>query len=360
MCPNVGGRLVSLSLPPPEPQVAARGPYEETPAIAPVPEGTPRPIWSVMIPTYNASSLLEQTLRAVLTQALAPEAMQIAVVDDCSPNGEARRIVERVAPGRVEFLPQPRNVGLAGNWNGAIRMARGRWVHLLHQDDWIFPGFYEKLGRAEAACPDAQAAFCRHLFIDGDGHWLRISDLEQREPGVLDGWQRAISQSQRIQCASIVVRREFYERYGGYRADLCSALDWEMWNRIAAHGPVWYEPAVLACWRTHPANESSRLSRTGADMRDLFRTIDIINTYIPHSLQPAGRQLRADYRAREVHSATQCFLAGDRRSGLDLIRRAEAFDPAWSRTPEARAYRRWSWKLWFLAQLGRTPRCGPG
>ena len=56
--------------------------------ILPVPEGTPRPVWSVMIPTYNCAKYLRETLVSVLAQDPGPEQMQIEVVDDYSTKDE--------------------------------------------------------------------------------------------------------------------------------------------------------------------------------------------------------------------------------------------------------------------------------
>lgn len=54
-------------------------PYSHT--ILPVADGEPRPLWSVMIPTYNCASYLRETLASVLAQDPGPDLMQIAVVD---------------------------------------------------------------------------------------------------------------------------------------------------------------------------------------------------------------------------------------------------------------------------------------
>jgi glycosyltransferase involved in cell wall biosynthesis len=202
--------------------------------------------------------------------------MQIAVVDDRSPNGRSREIVERLAPARVEFFEQPRNVGLAGNWNTGIERARGEWVHIFHQDDLLMPGFYEKLGAAESGGPAVGAAFCRHSVIDAEGQTTLTSDPERPEPGVIAGWDALIVRGQRVRCPAIVVRRSTYERVGGFRTDLVFALDWEMWIRIAFAFEVWYEPEILASHREHDDNETHRLAGLDAQLPDIKKALRLV------------------------------------------------------------------------------------
>lgn len=269
-------------------------PVPPPPPVAPRPVGEHQPHWTVAFPTYNVDeALFEKALRSVLDQDPGPDRMQILIVDDCSPGSSlAESIGQRLSPGRIEFFRNERNLGLAGNWNRCIALARGRWIHLLHQDDLLGPGFYERLERADREAPDAGAAFTRYSLIDLDGHWTWLGELERPDAGILEDWLSRIITKQRIQCASIAVRRSTYESIGGYRPDLKMALDWEMWVRIATQYPVWYEPAVLAHFRLHPTSETVRLRKLGETGTDLRKGVCIVRQYVPPQLRwTVGRDM---------------------------------------------------------------------
>jgi glycosyltransferase involved in cell wall biosynthesis len=253
------------------------------PEISPVREdGVARPFWSVVIPTYNARpDYLEATLRCVLDQAPEPEVMEILVLDDCSPQGAPEELVRRVGGSRVRLCRNEKNLGLAGTWNSCIQHSRGKWVHILHQDDLVLPGFYEAFRSAFEQDQRIGAGFCRHAMIDGDGRRSSLSAAERAQPGVLENWQDRIMVEQVIQTPAIVVQRAVYEELGGFLPELCFALDWDMWRRIAAHYSFWYEPEIRACYRVHGSSATSRLRKGARDIDDVRRSIDIAAGYLP-------------------------------------------------------------------------------
>jgi len=108
---------------------------------SPVPkvaEEVSRPLWSVMIPTYNCAQFLRETLASVLMQDLGPEVMQIEVVDDYSTQGDVEAIVQEMGQGRVGFYRQPENRGHVWNFQTCLERSQGRLIHLLHGDDgWL-------------------------------------------------------------------------------------------------------------------------------------------------------------------------------------------------------------------------------
>lgn len=253
------------------------------PAIPVQSADSDRPSLSVMIPTHEPKLYLVAALRSVLQQDLGPKEMQIAVVDDAS-HADVRSLIDQAdAGGRVELYTCTANRGISENWNECLRLAKGRIIHLLHQDDLIADGFYRRMLPSFTRQPQLGMAFCRHAFIDSQGRRTRLSHREKWFAGVLDSWLERIATKQRIQCPAVLVRRSAYEIVGGYRSDLRYALDWEMWVRIAAHYKVWYEPKVLASYRRHEENESARLQSAGNIGRDIVRAIEIIGSHLPDS-----------------------------------------------------------------------------
>ncbi len=295
----------------PAPPFQDLGPHgKPRPAIDPLQTQLPRPLYSVMLPTYEPDQRLRRSLASVLAQAPGPDTMQIAVVDDGSRGTDIHRFVRAIDPtGRVEIYDHTRRAGLAGNWNRAIGLARGRLVHLLHQDDYVLPGFYDRMERGFRAAPDAGMAFCRCRIVDGADRSIKTASRQQWTPGILSGWLPRIAERQRVQTPAAVVARATYEQLGGFRSDLCHALDWEMWVRIAAAGPVWYDPRVLAVYRRHGGNESNRLLTSGAVWPDLIQAITLNAEQLPAAQRTRVRQRSARWYAGSALRTAEKQLA---------------------------------------------------
>ena len=57
-------------------------------------------------------------------------------------------------------------VGFVSNWNTCIDRARGHLVHILHDDDFVAPGYYEEIYALTNKYPDLGLYATRSFFID--------------------------------------------------------------------------------------------------------------------------------------------------------------------------------------------------
>lgn len=264
--------------------------------ILPVPAGVKRPLWSVMIPTYNPGKYITEAINSVIIQDPGPEIMQIEVVDDCSGKVDVEKIVNDNWKGRVGYYRLPKNVGHSFNFTESVRRAKGELIHLLHDDDRVKPGFYNTFENIFKQYKDIGAAFCRQAYIDEEGNLKFYSDAEMEHTGILDDALIKLAQKQRIQYCAMVVRRKVFEYLGGFVPKNIGCEDWEMWVRIAKDYPIAYEPQALAEYRVHHGTSMTlKDMRSGQDMRYMREAISIFNEYVPKEKRAEVNLYRRKY-----------------------------------------------------------------
>lgn len=289
--------------------------------INPVPEDVKRPLFSVMIPVCNRTKYLRQTIESVLQSNYSSEQMQICIVDNSTEKIDWVSLLSPLEFRRIELFTQDKHVSMVENWNTCIIQARGHLVHILHDDDWVMRGFYEKLTTLSNIFPDCKLIATRSFFTDNEGHFSgvtrRVKSLEQASHNI-----EAFHTGNPLQCASVVIRREFYEQEGGFHPKLVHTADWEMWLRAISKGSGVMVPDVLAAYRVFPENDTGRLMRTAENLRDRERSI---------AVAAAGN---IEFNAARARSALVAFAFEQYRrfeaSGDNLASRA-ALDFWWER-----------------------------
>jgi glycosyltransferase involved in cell wall biosynthesis len=231
-----------------------------------------------MIPTYNCARFLRQSLEGVLSSDPGEDMMQIEVVDDRSTQDDPEEIVNSFG-GRVAFYRKPVNEGATRNFNTCLQRSRGELVHVLHGDDWILPGFYERILEAASRYPNLALYAARSFITEEDGCYIHMTDrLRSLESPCKNTREFEIATP--IQCSGVVMRRSFYEQTGGFLEELVHTADWEMWSRGFQFGGGILLPEVLSAYRTFPENDTTRLMRTGENLRDITRMINILEKRI--------------------------------------------------------------------------------
>ncbi len=237
------------------------------PAIEPVPAGAARPFWSVMIPTYNEDDYLRITLRSVLDQDPGPDAMQIEVIDDGSTRGDPAAVVREEGGGRVAFHRNPRNLGATETFNMCLRRSRGHWVHLLHGDDAVLPGFYTAYRRVIERHPALIMLVGQVVLIDESGHWIRLLGPHRpEEDPVLPDFTCREVYFHVGQFAGWVTRRDALEKVGGFSTLFRHCADMDLAFRLGLGGPVGCTARPYALYRLHSKSDTSKLMVSGHNL----------------------------------------------------------------------------------------------
>lgn len=231
-------------------------PAEETAA-----EPARAPRVSVAIPTYQGARFLGAAIASVLAQTL--DDFELLVVDDCSTD-ETEAVVRSFADRRVTYRRNPARLGLAANWNRCLALARAPYVTVFHQDDVMHA---ENLARKVAfldAHPSAGMVHSSVRQIGPNGELL--SSWWYREPrpedeGLRPGrdWFFTLLRGvNEVCCPSVLWRRAWYARLGGFDERLPFTADWEMWMRLALAADVGYLATALVDYRRHDGNETEK------------------------------------------------------------------------------------------------------
>lgn len=199
------------------------------------------PAVSVIIPAYNAAAYIATAVDSVLDQKGVT--VEILAVDDGSTDG-TWELLGRFGPA-VRRVRQA-NGGPARARNHGARLAAGEWLAFLDADDEWLP---HKLAAQLTAAGDAGLVYTdRYNF----GECGRVNERQSDGVRLWEGdvFEPLLRQNF-ITISSVILRRDWFERLGGFDEALIGTEDWDLWLRYAAEGPVRLcrEPLTRYRWR---------------------------------------------------------------------------------------------------------------
>ena len=143
------------------------------------PAAVPDPSVTVIMPVYHRPERFEEALRSVVSQDF-DGSFEVVVVDnheeDSSPNLD---VVCRVAAPNVMYYHNRENLGMYGNWNRGILLARAPYVTYCHDDDRLTPGALSRLMALQRLCGDSCILSVFNM-IDENGHFRKTMALRRR------------------------------------------------------------------------------------------------------------------------------------------------------------------------------------
>src|SRR3546814_18747988 len=85
-----------------------------------------------------------------------------------------------------------------------------------------------------------------------------------------------------------------------------------MWVRLAARFPIWYDPSLLACYRTHQNSNTGRHFRMAQELLYSRKAIDLMQPLLPPEKARAIKATaRTAYARTALANARTLLDAGD-------------------------------------------------
>jgi glycosyltransferase involved in cell wall biosynthesis len=204
---------------------------------------------SVIIPVKNGAAFIAE---AVATALAERDVVNVVVVDDGSVD-ETADIVSAFRDPRVVLIAGGRvGVSAARNRGFAEVVKRdiSSWVMFLDADDRLRPGAVSKL--LAASDDDCVAVYGDYERIDEQGRasgrraWLRGRAKPSGE--ILAA---LLSGNFIVNGGVMLMRREAFQRVGGFDEALRHCEDWHAFCRLAALGRILYIDQIVLDYRVH-------------------------------------------------------------------------------------------------------------
>ena len=214
----------------------------------------PRPLLTIVIPSYNQGRFIRETIDSILAQDYRP--IEVLVFDGASTDETVDVLKSYDAPELQWWSEKDR--GVVDAVNKGLARARGEIVAIQSSDDTYMPGAFAAVVEAFRET-DAGLIYGDVEYIDAESHTFTRTQLPPFDLVQYIGKRTFIPQP------SAFFTAEAMRAAGGWRDDISYAADAEFYLRIAMKFRVQKIDAILARYRYHEAQRDKEASRVPRD-----------------------------------------------------------------------------------------------
>ncbi len=209
--------------------------------------------FSVVTPSFNQGGFLSRTLQSVLDQK-SDFLVEHIVVDGVSTDNT--HDILREHSGTIRFVSEP-DRGMADALNKGFSMATGEIIGWLNSDDIYLPGTLQKVSDYFDQHPDCLWLYGNCRIIDDQDNEIRkwITRYKNRKSRNFK-FERLLLENF-ISQPTVFMRRTALKQVGPVDLELPTAMDYDLWLRLAKLGTPGYIDHDLACFRVHQDSISS-------------------------------------------------------------------------------------------------------
>jgi glycosyltransferase involved in cell wall biosynthesis len=282
------------------------------------------PLVTVVIPAFNASRWIVETLQAALSQTLAE--IEVLVIDDGSTD-ETAAIVERAAAQdpRVRLIVQG-NAGVGAARNRGIAEARGRYIAPLDADDLWGPSKLElQVRRIEELGERVGLVYCWSRRIDEQGAPIDFHNQSFEMEG--EALSVLIHRNVTINASVPLFRREALDVIGHYltreeQGGVQGCEDWDLCIRIAEKYRIGVVRKFLVGYRQTAGCMSAGTAAMARSFEIMMSGARRRNPYLPECLFKEG--------AARFHTylAAKSYLGRDHGSCISFSVKSASYQPS--------------------------------
>jgi glycosyltransferase involved in cell wall biosynthesis len=189
------------------------------------------PAVSIILPTYNRLTYLQEAVQSVLDQTAGD--WELIVVDDGSTD-ESVAWLESLGEPRVSVVREQHTGNRSALRNLGVERARAEWIAFLDSDDRWHPEKLQRQLALQRANPRYRWSYTGYGFIDATGSPLMLQPANKPWPAH-SGWilEQEVALKANIALPSVMLDRALFREAGGFDETFSWAEDHELWFRLA-------------------------------------------------------------------------------------------------------------------------------
>jgi len=276
------------------------------------------PTVSVCMPVARDATVVRRALRSVLSQDLSD--VEVLIGDE---TGAAEPAVTEAGDARVRYVRNPDRLGFAKNHRTLLDRAAGKYMAVMHDDDWWEPSYLSSLVAVLEADPEVGMACCATVLDDDHGNltpWPVPLGAGRHDNLV----EVLLREDWFLLVGSTIWRRELWAGPARQWPELCCA-DLQFFLSAADAGwALYYLPEVLFHWVQHTGQSGAwRGEDNGLGVAD-----DVLTFWGGWLGGRPGEQVALANRQRarwHLRRARALLLAGRAHEARGAIGEAAAF-----------------------------------
>lgn len=260
---------------------------------------------SVCVPIYNGEKYLEECLLSILSQSY--KNIEVLVVDDGSKDNSLKLVKQlQEKDNRIRLVINGTNLGLVGNWQKCIALAKGKWVKFLFQDDVMQPDCVEKMLTACLENKVPVSVCSREFIIEPSApffltnyiiNYLFKLETKFTSPSKINASDFAELAVNRLflnfigEPIVLFFHKDIIKKVGNYNKDLVQLVDYEFALRVCLNYEIFFIPEDLVKFRVHSSSASSNQSNSEEKMVK-NRFVEPLVMYHEYCFNPNFKLLR--------------------------------------------------------------------
>lgn len=272
-----------------------------------------KPKISVILPVYNASDSIRQSLESILNQTFTD--FEVLIMDDGSTDGTSEILKSYAAKDHRIKLFHQENKGVVSSYKTLIEHAQTNLLARMDADDLAYPERLQKQYEYLQKNPDVAlvSGFCK-VFNEKKLRFERNTGFTE---DFMNRW--FLSMNPPFIHSMATMRKNAYEMSGGYLKDEYPAEDYGLWVRIKRHGKIVNLPGTIGEYHLSGSGVSGKNFKKQIHARNVINMKNLEDIY-EHNEIPDPKKLLQEIKKHNLNKREQgvigqlaaitgCFLA---------------------------------------------------